>query len=84
MNKYIDITNIFVILCCIRSVLSVFVDEFIEFAETAMRGSILVRNDNFNLCYYTFLLSLVHQNLVNFLSRFDTPRYLVSLSESTR
>lgn len=84
MNKYIDIANIFVILGCIPSVLPVFVDEFIEFAETVMRGSILVRNDDFNLCYYTFLSSLVHQNLVNFLTRFDTPLYLVSLSESTR
>ncbi|CAH8656416.1 unnamed protein product [Schistosoma margrebowiei] len=69
--KYIYVTNVYVTPDCISSALSVFSDEFTEFALTAFSDSLSVVYGDFNSCDCSFLTSLGHQNVVDFSTRLD-------------
>ncbi|KAH9580560.1 hypothetical protein MS3_00009173 [Schistosoma haematobium] len=69
--KYVYVTSIYVTPDCTSSALSVFADEFTEFAVTAFSDSLSVVRGDFNSFDYSFLKSLGHQNVVDFPTRLD-------------
>ncbi|CAH8467125.1 unnamed protein product [Schistosoma intercalatum] len=79
--KYVYVTNIYVTTVCTSSALSVFADEFTEFAVTAFNDSLSVVCGDFNSCDCSFPTSLSHQNVVNFSTRLDAHSYFVFIND---
>nr|CAH8820469.1 unnamed protein product [Trichobilharzia regenti] len=67
--KFIYISNVYVSPGCTILDLSMFADEFTAFAAACFENSLSIVTGDFNACDHSFLISLGHDNIINFATR---------------